>query len=62
MARFKVKDKKSEPDWLEQRRAKKQEKYDKKVECKKVRHKKPTINSTLGDLWPEAFDERENVC
>lgn len=50
MARIKIRDKKNEPDWLVQRRAKKQEKYDKKA--KQVKCRKPTTNPILGDLWP----------
>lgn len=59
MARIKIIDKKAEPDWLIQRRAKKQGKYDKKA--KQVKHRKPTINPSLGNLWPETYDEREDI-
>ena len=50
MARIKIRrKKKGEPEWLIQRRLKKQEKYDKKQQCTKQR--KPT-SPILGDLWP----------
>ena len=58
MARFKVKKKKGDLDWLEQRRVKKQEKYDKKHSVKR----EVTPYPSIGDMWPKVYNEREDVC
>lgn len=57
MTKFKIKEKKDDPDWLKQRRVKKQEKYDKKHPVKKEMTSYPSV----GGLWPEAYDEQENM-
>lgn len=57
MARIKIREKKSEPDWLVQHRLAKQKKFDRKIKHKQVKCGKPTTYPSLDDMWPEAFDK-----